>query len=184
VTLLINIIIAGKKGLKIIILILIIISSFILFSPDYQRDRLLNLFSSEDEIAQGSSLSLRKGLLNLSVELVSEKPFLGWGTGSFSTLSKENGYGGLTSHNDFALVAVENGIIGLILFILFIGTLIFLSIKYLKFYYNDWEKKGLLNSILAITLYLFFINAVDSIFLWLNIGLLFALITLRKRQIG
>jgi O-antigen ligase len=173
-TLIINIFTLGKKGYKVIIFLVIIGVLGFFLSPDSQKDRFLSILNSENNVSEGGSLSLRMHLINLSLDLINERPLTGWGTGSFSTLSRERGLGGLTSHNDFTLVAVENGIIGFILFIFIFITLFLFAIKYLKIHQNDWLKRGVLSSVICLLIYLFFINAIDSIFLWINIGLLFS----------
>jgi len=179
ITLLLNILLLGKKGFRIFIFIFSIAVAFLIFSPEYQKERFYTLFNLS-ESAVGSSQDLRQSLISFSLQVFGEKPIIGWGTGSFTNISENRGLGGLTSHNDFALIAVENGIIGLIIISLFLGSAFYLSFITIKRYETNWEIRGILNSAMTLIIYLFFINALDSIFLWLSLGLVLSITSVHK----
>lgn len=77
-----------------------------------------------------SSMGLRLTFARNALELVKEKPFFGWGTGSFARAylqqfpqSKENHSYTVNPHNQYLLVAVELGLVGLLALIYMFGTM-------------------------------------------------------------
>lgn len=85
---------------------------------------------SRGELPTYSSVGARWYMWMKSLELVQERPILGWGLGSHGIKWCEKApepvwchVGDTTPHNQFIFFAVELGIVGLILFLLLISTL-------------------------------------------------------------
>jgi len=86
--------------------------------------------NSRGELPTLSSIGARWYMWMKSLELVQERPLLGWGLGSHGIKWCEKApepvwckVGDTTPHNQFIFFAVELGIVGLILFLLLISTL-------------------------------------------------------------
>ena len=86
--------------------------------------------NSRGELPTFSSIGARWYMWMKSLELVQERPILGWGLGSHGIKWCEKApepvwcqVGDTTPHNQFIFFAVELGIVGLILFLLLISTL-------------------------------------------------------------
>lgn len=86
--------------------------------------------NSRGELPTFSSIGARWYMWMKSLELVQERPILGWGLGSHGIKWCEKApepvwcqVGDTTPHNQFIFFAVELGIVGLVLFLLLIYTL-------------------------------------------------------------
>lgn len=110
----------------------------------------------------GTSITVRSDLVERGIELFSESPILGVGLGSFMTHGSTQFP---ISHNDYILVLSEQGIIGLLTFLLFLGSFIKLAYNNLK-RQNTPTNQGLFLSICGISVYLLFINAYDNLLFW------------------
>ena len=88
--------------------------------------RELRQYPAEGEVA--TSMGMRLRLFELSLEMVRESPWLGHGAGSWLGLWQARVQGGgllaahTTPHNEYLLVAVQGGVIGLLLFLLALGA--------------------------------------------------------------
>lgn len=109
-----------------------------------------------------SSINIRSDLLERGLNIFSQNPVLGSGMGSFMY------YGGETSaisHNDYILVLAEQGLIGILLFVLITGYFIYMA--YMNYRVNKtYNNASIFMSICGLTIYLLFINAYDNILLW------------------
>lgn len=81
-----------------------------------------------------SSVGGRINFWRLTAEMAAEKPVLGWGTGSYHTVwcarVVEEGwcqYGGWHPHNQYLFFWFENGLPGLLLFVLLVATPLWLA---------------------------------------------------------
>ena len=79
----------------------------------YASSRHLAFFGDIGAISHGDD---RMGLALASLSLIAERPILGWGTGYNYTLEKG-------SHNLYLARWVDNGILGVLLYIAFLGSL-------------------------------------------------------------
>lgn len=109
-----------KKKMKFsLILLPLSITIFFIF-----RKHLYNLIGTFNEVRRNKS---DRGYLSEEVmRIFSEKPFFGWGLGSFSSIANVRNS---VPHNDFYVFLVSGGIIALLLFSLFLLSFIAKSIK-------------------------------------------------------
>ncbi|GAA3402033.1 hypothetical protein GCM10020370_12340 [Paenibacillus hodogayensis] len=105
--------ISGAKLFKIAMVSFCTIALLLAALPNQIKDRLL----FEDNSGEGSVAS-RVDLLTIAVKGFEEKPLIGGGTGSFADFFTG---ARIYPHNIFAELATENGAIGLLLFIVFLG---------------------------------------------------------------
>src|SRR5690625_4653721 len=172
VAMVVPIIINFKQTRKFIVIIPILIVLMVSFSTTYQKDRLMSIFSSEGTKTDMNSTKVREDLLYLGIDKLSERPLFGWGTNSFAKLAPNTGVlSGKVSHNDYLKIIVENGIIGILLLLLFIITIIKYAIFTIK-NSNIWYELGVGCSVISGLIYLLFINAIENYLLWIIIGLL------------
>ena len=75
-------------------------------------------------------------ITHITPEIVKARPLLGYGWGTYNQAApaydETHKYAELHPHNVYAQFLCETGILGLIAFLLFIGSFLFLSIKYCK----------------------------------------------------
>lgn len=86
----------------------------------------LRTYHPEEKNAR-SSLGLRLDWYQTSINLIKERPFLGYGTGSYEVASKTITEGTATEptgdpHNEFLLTTVQLGLVGLTVLLLFLVT--------------------------------------------------------------
>ncbi len=111
-------------------LVLIIVSFY------YFGDFLPNIKAySLSAIVEGVSTAERLERYSLGADLFSLSPLLGVGTDGFEQLT---GWG--YPHNIFMEVAVENGLVGLIFFGVFLGIVGWYCFRFLTFYYRSLTK--------------------------------------------
>ncbi|MFI5171666.1 MAG: O-antigen ligase family protein [Chitinophagales bacterium] len=132
----------GKKllGIKKAVLILIagnIFAVAILFALPYTRER-LKLLITFNEVEYDNSVNSRKEIWKATGELISQNTFFGTGSGDaeqelVDTYYKNNFKKGVderyNTHNQFLQIAVETGLIGLILFLAFLFFCLRLAIR-------------------------------------------------------
>jgi len=82
---------------------------------------------SSQAIIQGPSTQQRLERYQVAIRLFDQKPLLGGGTDSFRQRT-ELGY----PHNIFLEIASENGLIGLFVFLCFLGSIVWSGFRYLK----------------------------------------------------
>lgn len=146
----------GLTALLVIIFIVIIISFNAITIPNIHYYELL---TKENK---GESINTRFELYSKSIEYFNENPLFGLGTGGF--LGKE----GTNPHNLLLQIVTENGIIGLLIFIVFIYTIL-LNIKFYirKFETNSQTNKSIGYIIIFVTISLFieaqFSLAIDQV---------------------
>lgn len=83
-----------------------------------------------------SSMGLRLTFARNAIELVKQKPILGWGTGSFARAylqqfpqSRENHSYTVNPHNQYLLIAVELGLVGLLALVSVFGTMAWVFLR-------------------------------------------------------
>ena len=92
------------------------------------------------EESDAGVLNGRSGLWKLAVDMFKENPILGMGYGSYSERAKGEDAITTSAHNYYLQVLSELGIIGLILYIIAMGTGILLGIKTLNYTSKNDEK--------------------------------------------
>jgi len=123
----------GIKSKKIILPILIVISLSSVFYISYKKSsyfqqrvkEMMISISPEDEQKNNGSTAIRIKIWKQSLNLILEKPLLGYGTGDvkdalltqYKKVGMQNAYDKkLNAHNQFLQVSISLGIIGLFLF--------------------------------------------------------------------
>lgn len=108
----------------------------LLIASPVSRDRIALGFKEVKGVGQateGTSMGLRVIFWENTLQLIQERPLLGYGTGSFAAAYKSKVAGGSgframetgDPHNQYMKIAVENGIAGLMLFIGFLLSVFF-----------------------------------------------------------
>lgn len=108
---------SNRKGLLIIAVIGIVICSLSVMN-DNQRDRYLSLVSSESKQAKS-----KEGRINGMIhefELGFTRPIFGHGIGTTSESKVQAGYNAQASHNMYAEILIEVGLVGMIFFFRFV----------------------------------------------------------------
>jgi O-antigen ligase len=113
------------RGVLIGSIVLIVLSILAYHFSDVLRQRVDNVSESVQSYQEGqvhNSAELRLDFLNKSLTLVAQKPVFGHGTGSFSSKYKEleekQGMNNTTNpHNEYLMIAVQWGLIGVGVFI-------------------------------------------------------------------
>lgn len=121
-----------SRGL-LIILLAVFFSFYIVVEPINTR---INDLNRQD---QNSSVQWRMRLWEDSIGYVKQKPFTGYGTGmSNEVILKNRGaeFGSSDPHNDYLKILLENGVIGLALYL----NLIYFLIKYIWSKYKNLNK--------------------------------------------
>jgi len=112
-----------------------------------------------------SSISWRINLWKNGMKYISEKPLLGYGTGTSKELIlKKRGpqYGSSDPHNDYLKITLENGFLGLVSYIFLIISLMYnLAIKYKNFHTPKF--KTLYITFLSITISFYILSFADNI---------------------
>lgn len=151
------------------------------------RIRVDNLITSDP----GSSVQWRLGLWKDSITYVGEAPILGHGTGTANELILEKRgiqFGSSDPHNDYLKILLENGLLGLIAYLIIITSLIAtLFIEYTK--ESDKDIKNILLIILSLSLALYVMSFADNIIrntalqwaYWSLIGSVFAISSIDKK---
>ena len=100
-----------------------------------RMESLFNLFSDTGGKADGSSLA-RKRMIEIGIEQFKESPLFGIGLGNAAALSlfKLGKFAYL--HNDLVEMAVNNGIVGTVLYYGVLVTLLNKHVKMMKIYNN------------------------------------------------
>jgi len=156
----------NKINLKTTLFILLGLIIAISLLPDFiinsVMERFSGLLSVLDRSASIEDLSAsRFALINRGVDLFIMSPFFGVGAGGFIY------YNGIhqISHNDYILVASEQGLLGVFIFVLILISYLFTAYKIYRIESNSINK-GVLYSMFGIMVYFLFINAYDSILFW------------------
>ncbi|NOT11161.1 MAG: O-antigen ligase family protein [Methylococcaceae bacterium] len=101
-----------------------------------------------------SSMGQRYTFWHYSLKLMAEKPFIGHGTGSFAQeyqrVAKGEHFMAQHPHNEFLLIGVQLGIMGLIPYFGFLVSLFYYSLKLPD--QDKWLAQGLLVSLVIISL--------------------------------
>jgi len=144
--------ITPRFGTNLILVLILIIVGFYLAS-------FLSTFKSYSPIAirEGLSTTERLEQYSLAENLFFQSPLLGVGAKGFEQLT---GWG--YPHNIFIEVAVENGLIGLIFFGVFLGTVVWYGFRFLRFYY--WHSTKMVQKIGLMILTISFILLIERQF--------------------
>lgn len=86
----------------------------------------------ESQAEHGTSMGLRMYFWRDAVTLISQRPVFGWGTGSYAKVQGElvaerSGAAGMQTtdpHNQYLKIAAETGLVGLVIFLVFLGSLL------------------------------------------------------------
>jgi O-antigen ligase len=159
-----NIIFIIKKNIIYLIIILGLLFYSYYYAPfkDVFQLRLQSLITLED-YANRKSISMRKSFINDSFEFFSQSPLIGIGTTNFY------GKTGYVNHNDYLQVLCEQGLIGSIIFLCMLSIIV---INILIFKYETWYEIALANSTINILIYLMFVNAYNTILIYVIFALL------------
>jgi O-antigen ligase len=93
----------------------------------------INELTSYEKSPALTSIGIRAVFYQHTLELIKQKPILGYGTGSFGHIYKQHIYDKYNNwrsipttdpHNQFLFICTENGVIGLLIFLCFIITVI------------------------------------------------------------
>lgn len=90
-----------------------------------------------------SSLTGRTNIWDLSLRLISEKPFLGWGFGALYSEDYSAGFflrqvEGTNTHNAWMQFALETGVVGLTLMLIFLVAAVYQSWRLDQGYFRDY----------------------------------------------
>jgi O-antigen ligase len=87
----------------------------------------LRLYTSQGD--EGTSMGMRLRMLELSAQMIAERPWTGHGLGSWPDLWRQRAHSNAllaqhtTPHNEYVLMAVQGGVVGLALFLALLGML-------------------------------------------------------------
>lgn len=175
----------GLKKYFSVLIILLIISTH--FAPDYLTNDLMARISSIQAVfndnyvisennAGRSSIDKRSSLIEKGIDIFSENPVIGAGLGSFMFYDDDS----FISHNDYILVLAEQGIIGLLIFIVLIFN--YVKLSYLNYKY---EKRNLDIFLVmsGLSIYLLFINAYDNFYLWTTMAMVSSINTNTRKNL-
>jgi len=148
--------------------------------------------------AKSRNAKERLALWSNSVELIKDKPILGYGAGNWDIFYASKGIGDITRlsdekktvsrpHNDYIWITTETGLVGIFLYFLMIGLVFFIAVKCI-FKTQDQERKNNLIVLLAfLTGYLiiaFFDFPKERIELNFLLGLILSLIVYNTYKIN
>lgn len=123
----------GSKRFILAVTALLLVGSLLLFSP-IARQRIVQGFEemrSHQTASQPTDMGVRMVVWQNTLASIKERPWLGYGTGGFSEAYRRQvagqegwrGQGAYDPHNQFLGILSEQGILGLLVFLLFIGAL-------------------------------------------------------------
>lgn len=158
--------------------------------------RLASLIIGEGEgnLSIDKSWLMRKLMIDKTIEIVDKHPYFGIGLGNFKnysadleTLSEYDNLQGIdmeiinsmSSHNSYALIISETGIIGFIIFISILIPLVFLFIKIVLLNINS-NYLPLLFSFILILIHMYSISTITGANFWFIIGIIEGLRLLQK----
>jgi len=124
--------VSGVKRIIMAVVVPLLVLSMLLFSP-VARQRItqgIDEIRSYQTSSQLTSMGVRMVMWQNTMALIKERPWLGYGTGGFSDayshqVSGREGWQGQgvdDPHNQFLRIVAEQGILGLLVFLLFIGA--------------------------------------------------------------
>ena len=157
-----------KKGIKEIIVNILIITAILailytLASKFVSTESLTRIFTFDDSKIGYAIGTGRMALWKYGVSLFLQKPLIGWGWGGYNVM-------GVASHNTYLSMLLDTGIIGMILFIV---PMVMIYIRAFKS-----GKPLVIMLLLAGLIPSFFIDAINKRFFW-N-GIILALILLQS----
>lgn len=161
-------VIGKKKMLKSAIWFVLVFSVIILILPNdlvtnvNDRFNTLGFLFKDEVVVENYSIATRTDLLSKGMNIFMENPLFGSGLGSFMS------YGDVVthlSHNDYLLVLSEQGLVGILVFLMLIFSHVFQAYINMKSNSN-FINIGLFLSICGVSIYFLFINAYDNILFW------------------
>ena len=174
----------NRINLKTVLVILLGFAIVISLLPDFiinsVMERFSGLFSVLDRSVGIEELSSsRFALLKRGLDLIKISPIFGVGAGGFIY------YKGIyqISHNDYILVASEQGLLGVFIFVLILLSYLFTAYKIYRIESNSINK-GNLYSMVGIIVYFLFINAYDNIMFWSILAIISAKEHIIKNQMS
>lgn len=129
------------RRIRYMVLLLAIVAMFagLLWSSEAFQNR-WSLFLAEASNYQSMEITSIGGRINFWIntwEIIMQKPFIGWGTGSYHTQWCEHiqnsawcGFGGWHPHNQYLFFWVEHGILGFLLFLVLVASVSWMAIVY------------------------------------------------------
>ena len=117
-----------NRKMLVVVLIVILVSGCIILGVPFLKDRFLSSFSSEQYLS-------RIYIWKATIHMIQDYPILGIGTGNYHTVYPQYRLPGSWetevsfAHNLFLEVAVEFGLIGLVLFCLFLLGIIYMGLS-------------------------------------------------------
>jgi O-antigen ligase len=106
-----------------------------------------------------STLEGRINYWKKTLPLIIEKPIIGHGIGSNANITEKHFGKSHKPHNDYILVSIEMGILGLLTYLIFLGRIFFYSLTY-----RQWHQKWQLNfAMLMLSTYFIVISSAQNI---------------------
>lgn len=152
------------------------------------------LYSKSQREGFSGSLDYRYGIAEISIDMFYERPIFGHGFGMFKTLLASNSWhnanyswGGVTeAHSWLQKILVEQGIFGVVCFLLFLFNMYYYSIKYFFNEKNSLENRMLMLFLIAIATSQIVFNVFDWMYynfrMWIPMSLPLILISIDKQK--
>jgi O-antigen ligase len=134
-----------------------------------------------DAVANIGTYDLRSELIKTAWDDFQKDPILGIGSANFIFMNNGDR---LPTHNDYLAIAVEDGLVGLILFLIILGIIYkrILTAK-IKPRGNDQHYYlGMLWSFNSIIIFLNFMNCYPTVLFWMNLGLSLVILEILHRD--
>jgi len=156
-----GILLQSKRKAAVAVIMLIVIIIVIYKMPDSMIDRYISIFDSSSSHA--ATADGRINGIKEDIELSLRRPIFGHGLGT--SLEANSNYTGryLLSHNLYAELAIELGLFGLVIYILYLKA-IYNNIKNIRTKYSNiiYQRKTFINSFYKATVILFYMNLIFS----------------------
>ena len=148
---------------------------------------LLNAFFVEFQLLmdfEGASINDRVLFIKAGYQSFINHPLIGIGLGNFRQLYIPTYGNHMISHNDYIQVMVEQGIIGLFIFIAFLFSVVFKiygKLKYISLQFL-WLYEAIFGSIISIVVLFFVLNFYDTLPVWYAIAISGILINIKDLE--
>jgi len=187
ILILINIFIINRNKLKFILVILLLAIPLTYFNNEELMERFQSfslIFKQGEFEGELYSVQVRKELIQISIESINKNPIQGIGYGNYSSIA--DNISAVTvgvSHNDYLQVFVEGGIFSLLLLLLLIVFILIQSFKLLKITTEyKWLNQASFISLIAMIIYMFFINIFHSLYFWVLLSIIVSIQQLSKES--
>ena len=158
-----------KKYIRFLVLFTVIISIFLSFYP--QLISSLKNRLTESMTLTERSIARRIDLASVSLRSFLSHPVFGVGLGNFDKVAVPHGLNP-ASHNDYLQILVEQGIIGLLVFLFLLGSIFIKAVRTLKRNTGEirWLQEGIAASLVSMIVGFLFINAYETLPVWYIFG--------------